>query len=287
MKLSVVLATRNEEENIGSCLESVKSIADEIIIYDEYSIDNTQEIAKSYGARIFKVSHNDNFHLTKQKAIEKAKGEWILQLDADERVSQNLARDIIAVISNEQLAVGKDKEKNDLFRRYQELIEKRDGQVGTREGDIVAYFIPRLNYFLGEPLRYAGVYPDAVIRLFKNGYGKLPARSVHELLKVDGRVGWLYSDLIHNESPTLHRYIDRNNRYTTLIANDLEKLKVKKNFITLINYTFIKSIIEFLKLYIRHKGYKDGMRGFMWSMFSAWRFPLSYFKFWTGEYKAT
>ena len=286
MKLSVVLATRNEGANIRSCLESVKHIADEIIIYDEYSIDNTRDIAKSYNARIFKVAHSDNFHITKQKAIAKAKGDWVLQLDADERVSKSLAREILRAVNNKELAVG-DKNKIKLFERYQALIEKRDRRIGTSDGDVVAYFIPRLNYFLGEPLRYAGVYPDAVIRLFKNGYGHLPARSVHELLEVNGKVEWLSSDLIHNESPTLNRYIDRNNRYTTLIARDFSEMNLKKNLINFVNYTFLKSLSEFLKLYIRHKGYKDGMRGFMWSMFSAWRFPLAYFKYWTGEYKTT
>ena len=85
--LSVVLATLNEEQNIGSCLESIKTIADEIIIVDESSTDKTREIAEKYGAKVIKVKHKENFHINKQKAIETATGDWILQLDADERVS--------------------------------------------------------------------------------------------------------------------------------------------------------------------------------------------------------
>lgn len=85
--LSVVLATRNEEENLGRCLESVKSLADEIIVVDEYSTDKTVEIAKKYGAKVFLEPHHDNFHVTKQVALEKATGDWILQLDADEVVT--------------------------------------------------------------------------------------------------------------------------------------------------------------------------------------------------------
>src|SRR3989339_856803 len=97
VRLSVVLATRNEEENIGRCLSSVKDIADEIIIFDEYSTDNTREIAEKYGAKVYLEEHHEIFHITKQKALEKAKGEWILQLDADEVVSRELAKEIVSV----------------------------------------------------------------------------------------------------------------------------------------------------------------------------------------------
>src|SRR4029079_13367760 len=105
IKLSVVLATRNEEENIGRCLESVKSIADEIVIFDEHSNDKTVSVAKKYGAQVFDVDHQDNFHITKQKAIEKAKGKWILQMDADEVITPKLAKEIQQIITsdNEEL----------------------------------------------------------------------------------------------------------------------------------------------------------------------------------------
>jgi len=285
--LSVVLATRDEEENIGKCLESVKDIAHEIIIFDEHSTDQTAKIAESFGAKVFKYKHKNNFHETKQRAIEKANGEWVLQLDADERVSENLKKEILAVVSGGQSVASKDESKKKLFQKYQRLIDNRDGKVGTDEGEVVAYFIPRLNLFIGKPLKYAGVYPDGVIRLFRNGKGRLPAKSVHELPEIDGKVGWLYSDLVHDESPTLNRYITRNNRYTTLIASDLARDGVKKNGFTLLKYVTWKPAIEFSKLYLRHKGYKDGMRGFLWSLFSAWRFPIAYFKYWTGEYKTT
>src|SRR4030042_6431382 len=100
--LSIVLAVRNEEENIGRCLDSVKSIADEIIVVDEYSSDKTVEIAKKYSAKIFLEPHHDIFHISKQKALEKATGDWILQLDADEVVTPELAKEIELVIRNQK-----------------------------------------------------------------------------------------------------------------------------------------------------------------------------------------
>src|SRR3989344_6375284 len=121
-KLSVVLAVRNEEENLPRCLESVKDIVNEIIVVDEYSTDSTREIAEKLGAKVYLEKHHDIFHITKQKALEKAKGEWILQLDADEVVSQELAEQVLAIINNQESIIN----INPLFERHQQLIEERD-----------------------------------------------------------------------------------------------------------------------------------------------------------------
>lgn len=295
--LTVVLATKNEEENIKPCLESVEDIADEIIVYDEYSADKTREIAKDFGAKVFKYKHKKNFHETKQKAIDKATGDWILQLDADERVTPELADEISEVIAlendgiknHQEKAFKKYPKKAKLFKRHQNLIEERalrraqdkKGSLGDESDEYSAFFIPRVNYFLGKPLRHAGVYPDGVIRLFKNGKARLPGKSVHELMEVDGKVGWLFNELGHYESPTFKRYLERANRYTSLTAKELEKKGVPANILYLALYTTYRPLYTFLKLYLRHRGYKDGMRGFVWSLFSALHFPLSYFKYWT------
>jgi len=286
MKLSVVLATKNEEENIGACLASVRKIADEIIIVDEHSIDNTREIAKKFGAIVYKNKHNNNFHESKQLAIEKAKGEWVLQLDADERVSEALASEIKNVINmsdcqlkSRESEVGKAK----LFKRHQKALEARDGAIGTKKGEVVAFFIPRQNYFVGKHLKYAGVYPDAVIRLFKNSKAYLPAKSVHEQIVVNGKVSWLYQDLEHRESPALQRYLMRLNRYTDEHAKDLKSRKAPRNIIYLLYYSCFFGGVTFLKLYFRHKGFKDGLHGFVWSVFSAFHFPLSYAKYWNAK----
>lgn len=283
-KLSLVLATLNEEENIKDCIESVKSIADEIIVVDEYSTDKTGEIAEKYGAKVYKVEHEPIFHKTKQKALDKASGDWILQLDADERVTPELAEEIKKVVkmTDKEIKDRKfDSKKQSLFKRHQALIEARDGKIGKNTGEIVAFFFPRLNFFLKKPLRYAGVYPDGVIRLIKKGKARFPAKSVHEQIQIDGEVAWLFNDLEHHDSPTLKRYIERANRYTDLTAAEYGEKKLSKNLFVFIHYSFIKPVFVFLKLFVRHKGFLDGIRGFLWSMFSALHFPIAYFKYWT------
>ena len=283
MKLSVVLATRNEEKNIGQCLESVKVIADEIVVVDEESADKTREIAEKYGAKLSVVKHESIFHRTKQKALDLAKGEWVLQLDADERVSDALAKEIKEVINskNEDLVVREPRNGKSarLFQRHQRLIEAREGSLGKKTGEVVAFFVPRRNFFLGAPLIHAGVYPDGVIRLVKKGKARFPAKSVHELMEIDGEVRWLFNDLEHHDSPTFQRYLDRANRYTDLTAEEYKKKNLPVNYFVLFYFSFIKPFFVFLNLYFRHKGFLDGMRGFIWSAFSALHFPLAYFKY--------
>ncbi|MFC1625080.1 glycosyltransferase, partial [Patescibacteria group bacterium] len=101
-KLSVVLSTYNEEKNIGDCIKSFKGIADEIIVFDESSTDKTRIIASKLGAEVTKVKHEAIFHKTKQKAIDKATGEWILQMDADERITPELSKEIVSKIYDQK-----------------------------------------------------------------------------------------------------------------------------------------------------------------------------------------
>jgi glycosyltransferase involved in cell wall biosynthesis len=290
--LSVVLSTINEESNIGLCLNSVKSIADEIVVVDEESTDKTRDIARKYGAKVYKVKHEEIFHKTKQKALDRATGDWILQLDADERVTRKLAREIREElrIKNHKLKIKsfEDKKKKfpnkwKLFERHQNLIEQRDGLIGKKTGEVVAFFIPRMNHFLGKPLKYGGVYPDGVIRLVKRGKARFPAKSVHELMEIEGKVAWLFNDLEHHDSPTLSRYLERANRYTDLTATEFKEKKLPVDYWNLFKYSFLIPGAHFLLLFFRHKGFLDGMRGFIWSLFSALHFPIAYFKYWQTE----
>ncbi len=281
-KLSVVLATFNEEENIGKCLNSVKDIADEIIIVDGSSEDKTREIAKKKGAKVYKVRNEQIFHINKQKALEKAKNKWILQLDADEIVSKELSEEIIKIIQMEDKDIGKYQKslrEKKLFDRHTKLIEERDGKIGKNVGEYAGFFVPRLNYFLGKYLRYGGVYPDGVIRLIKNGKAYFPAKDVHEQIVVDGRVGWLQNPLIHMADPTFKRYIMRNDRYIKLMVKELKDNKTKKDLSTFIKYMIIKPLRWFFMTQIRHKGILDGYQGIVFSFFSAIRFPRAYMRY--------
>lgn len=281
-KLSVVLATRNEEKHIGECLRCVRDIADEIIIFDEHSTDKTREIAESYGAKVFLEPHHQLFHITKQKAIDKAAGDWILQLDADERVTPALAKEIVKVTK----MTGEDLEKYEgslpdkkLFDKHKRLLERRDGKIGTNDGVYVAFFTPRRNFFLGKYLKYGGTYPDGVIRLFRRGSAYLPCKDVHEQLVVDGKVGWLQGYLQHVADTNFKHYLKRNNNYIDLLKEDLISKRIPKNIISYIDYVLVKPVHWFLLTQIRHKGILDGWQGLVFSFFSALRFPRAYLRY--------
>ena len=279
-KLSVVLATFNEEGNLKACLDSIKDIADEIVIVDGSSTDRTLEIAKEFNARILVKANPVMFHINKQKAIDLSTGDWVLQLDADERVSDKLANEIKEIIGMSDQEI-QEYEKNtpSLFRRHQAILEKRDGPIGQEDKTYSAFFFPRANYFLGRYLKYGGVYPDGVIRLFKRKKAYLPCRDVHEQYVVDGRVGWLRNDLLHYDSTTFSKYLKRNNRYTSFIAKQYQDERLPKGFITALNYVFLKPLAWFFLTFFRHKGFKDSWQGFIFSFFSSLRFPISYIKY--------
>jgi len=280
MKLSVVLATFNEERNLGDCLESVKDIADEIVVVDGSSTDKTVEVAKKYGAHIIVTDNPPIFHINKQKALDAAKYSWILQLDADERVSKALAHEIKKVItmSDEKIAnYQQTLKRRDLFLRHQALVEQRDGIIGDRDsGEYAAFFLPRKNYFLGRYLRYGGVYPDGVIRIVKKGKAYFPCKSVHEQIAVEGKAGWLQHDLYHIDSPTFEKYIMRWKRYVNLFARELQEKNVGYNPYVMLQHFIIFPLSWFFMTYFRHKGFLDSWQGFVFSFFSSLRFPATY-----------
>jgi hypothetical protein len=139
--------------------------------------------------------------------------------------------------------------------------------------------MPRLNFFLGKYLIYGGVYPDGVIRLFKRGKGRLPAKNVHEQMSLDGKVGWLGNDLIHMADPTFARYLKRNSYYIDWMVTEMKQEKLAKNVFQFINYMIVKPIHWFLLTQIRHKGILDGFQGIVFSFFSALRFPRAYWRY--------
>lgn len=275
VKLSVVVATYNEEENIGECLNSIKNIADEIIIVDAKSSDKTTTIAKSLGAKIISAENHKIFHINKQIGLDNAKGEWILQLDADEVVPDALARQILIVRNGKKPVFESDNKK--LLIKHQALVEQRDGRIGL-DGEIVAYFIPRLNYFLKGFLHHGGAYPDGVIRLVKKGCARFPCKSVHEQLEVYGNVGWLTEDLLHYSDRTLQKYLIKANRYTDLTVDELQKSNIRISFFNTLLYSFFLPTKTFTNIFFIKAGFKDGILGFLWAVFSSMHHFLAYSK---------
>lgn len=258
-KISVAIATFNEEKNIKRCLDSVRQLADEIVVVDGGSADKTVAIARKYGAKVTITDNPLIFHINKQKAIDRCTGDWILQLDADEEVSKELKSEILALLKPQGSRL-----KQEISQKSQHLIN--------------GYFIPRKNFFLGRFLKKGGQYPDYTLRLYRKGKGRLPCRSVHEQAEVRGKVGHLKNDLIHWADPSFQRYLHRFNRYTDLIALELKDKKRKNLFVDFFSYMFFKPIHWFFLTYIRHKGFLDGWQGFVFSFFSSLRFPVAYIK---------
>jgi glycosyltransferase involved in cell wall biosynthesis len=285
IKLSVAIAVFNEEENIERCLVSVKNIADEIIVVDGGSTDKTVKISKSFGAKVIETDNPAIFHINKNKAIDACQGNWILQLDADEVVSKELGLEIKKIIelSNDEISLRNfDKKKQKLFKKHQSLLEARDGKF-KENGDIVAFFVARKNFFLGRFLEYGGVYPDGVIRLFKRGKARLPAKDVHEQFEVNGRVSWLENDLLHFADPNFSRYLLRSNKYTSLFAKEIEENKIPLSFLNNFKYMFLLPFLKTFLMLFRHKGILDGFPGMVFALYSGLHIRSSYIKYWEGK----
>lgn len=251
IKLSVVLAIHNEAKMLGQCLESVRKIADEIVIVDGQSSDDSVAIAKQFSARVLTATNVPNFHINKQKAIDAAHNELILQLDADEVVTPGLATFVSTI-----------KQNPDKFRSTS------------------AWWIKRRNYFLGSWLKKGGQYPDPVIRLFWKGQAKLPQKDVHEQMRVSGEAGWADGCLEHFSSPTLTVYLKKMNTYSSFAAFQLHQEGVKPTISTFLTFFIRTPIVTFFQLYFRHKGLFDGIAGFLFALLSALHFPLQFLKLW-------
>lgn len=245
-KISAALAVFNEEENLRECLTSVRDLVYEIVIVDGGSTDKTLDIAKEFNAKIIETTNPQIFHINKNKAIDAASGDWILQLDADEVVPQELSEEIKQIIS--------------------------------KESENIGFWIPRKNFFLNRFLKKGGQYPDYTLRLYKKGKGRLPGIDVHEQAVVNGKVGYLKNDLLHLRDKTFSNYFQRFNRYTDLFSRQLKMQGVKFSPRSFISFVLIKPCFWFLKAYIRHRGYVDGFPGFVFALFSSLRFPIAYFK---------
>ncbi len=255
--ISVVLATHNEAKNIEMCLASVKDLADQIIVVDGESSDDTVKLAKKYGAKVIETTNKPNFHINKQLGMDAAKGDLILQLDADEKVDPELVAFITHI--HEQRFGGKDKDT---------------------DSEPVAWWIKRQNLFLGKFLTKGGQYPDPVIRLYVKGKAKLPQKDVHEQMQVDGETGWADGHLIHYSNPTFDDYLRKFNTYTSFKAHQLKEAKVAISLPTAFNHMIWKPTTTFLSLYVRHKGFVDGVPGLVFAVFSGLHHLIAYLKLW-------
>ena len=245
LKISSVIIAKNEEFNIGRCIESQLDCIDEIIVLvDITSTDRTFEIAKSYPKVKVQAVNWMGYSRTKEYGVSIASNDWIFWIDADESMT---------------------KELSDEFLYFKESTPR-----------FSAYSIARRAYFLGKWIKHSGWYPARVNRLFNKNRVKFSDNDVHEHLSVDGLTGELKNDLEHFTDPNIQHYFEKFNLYTTLAAEELVK-KGKKNRLSdlLIRPPFI-----FVKMYFLKLGFLDGIEGFILAVFSAAYVFTKYCKFW-------
>jgi glycosyltransferase involved in cell wall biosynthesis len=245
--LSVVLITLNEAANLPRTLASVKGLG-EIVVLDSGSTDSTLDIARSFGANVFTEPWS-GFGAQKNSAIARAAGEWVLSLDADEEVSPALASEIRTLLEGQPV--------------------------------FSAYSIPRLNHFLGRPLRHGGYWPDPKLRLFRSGAARFAEQPVHETMEANGPVGKLKGHLIHHCYPTLDDYIEHMNRYSTLGAEMLVSSgRAGQSWPWLAWNAALNPAATFLYNYVFRLGFLDGREGLLQhlnhSVYIHWKFAKAW-----------
>lgn len=230
-KLSVVIITLNEAHAIGACLESV-AWADEIVVLDSDSTDATVEICRKHGARV-DVTDWPGYGAQKNRAIERTRNEWILSLDADERVTPGLRAELERALA--------------------------------APGDLVAFAIPRLSSYCGKVIRHGGWWPDHVTRLFRRGRAHFSDDAVHERLVVQGQTGKLTHPLEHEAFTSLDEVLDKMNRYSSAGAVRMFKARRRGSLPRAIAH----GLFTFIRTYFLRAGFLDGREGFMLAVSNA------------------
>lgn len=230
--ISVTIVAHNEAERLGACIDSV-SWADEIVVVDAGSTDDTPEICRKRGALL--IPHPwEGYAAQKNFALSKASHPWILSLDADECVSPELSEEILSVLSDDAPAAG--------------------------------YRIPRKNIFFGRWLRHGDLWPDYQLRLFRRDAGAFNGKSVHESVVVEGRVGVFSSPLEHYSYDSLVDFFQRQVKYARLSAEDLSSRGVRPG----IGDFVIRPLWRFFRSYVLKMGLRDGVNGLCVSVGSAY-----------------
>jgi glycosyltransferase involved in cell wall biosynthesis len=230
-RLSIAIITQDEERNIGACLKSV-AWADELIVVDSGSTDRTPAICAEFGARIIRTSDWPGFGAQKNRALEACSGDWVLSLDADERVTGELRAEIERTLAAPRFDV---------------------------------YEAPRRSTYCGRFIRYAGWSPDYTRRLLKRGAARFSDARVHENLETDRPVGRLAAPLIHYSFRSLEQVLDKTNRYSTASAQML----IARGKAPGLGTAIAHGLAAFLRTYVLKLGFLDGKYGFMLAVSNA------------------
>lgn len=223
VQLAAVVLTKNEARHIGECLSTL-GFADEVVLSDSFSDDGTVEIARAAGATIFQRPF-DNFAGQRNAALDAIEAEWIFFVDADERITPELAAEVRRVIG---------------------------------ERPEVGWWVPRHNFIAGHPVRYGGFYPDYQLRLLRRGRARYdPDRPVHEVVLLDGPAGYLQNPMIHYNYASWAQFHAKQRRYARMEGHILRERGIKPW-----PHKFVRQPLrEFWRRYVMLEGYKDGWVG--------------------------
>jgi glycosyltransferase involved in cell wall biosynthesis len=249
--LSICMIARNEAENIGCTLESVHGWAAEVIVVDCQSTDRTAQIASDMGAVVHTLPNNANLNINKNASFDLAGRDWILCLDADEIVPDDLKREI------------------------EELIARAPRENGFK--------LPRRNHYFGVPLMHGGNYPDKQLRLFRRGTGRFPARHVHERLEIDGEVGDLEHPFDHHPYPTFEVWLRKFDFYTSFEASALAERNVPIDARTIRHYMITRPLRRWIERLFIKRGIRDGVPGVLAATFDLMNNVVSFGKYWEGR----
>jgi len=280
--LSVVIITHNEEMNIGRTLMSVHPLVSdgkgEIIIVDSGSTDRTVEIAELLGARVF-VEKWKGYAAQKNSAIAKARGDWILSLDADESLESGLAGEIFAATHGR---LDSDSIQGDSPEVVEQVIAAEESARRGEDVSTVGFWIPRKNFFLGRWIEHGGFWPDRKLRLFRPVAGKFEDRAVHEDVKLSGPTQRLKGALLHHSYPTLTDYLDHMNRYSSLGAEMVvANRRVRFSAFNIV----LRPAATFVYNYFLRLGFLDGREGLLLHLYHAVYVSWKYAKAWELQHK--
>lgn len=244
--ISVTIIAKNEEKNIEDCLRSVEW-ADEIVVVDGESTDNTQSLVKKFPNAKLIINKWEGYTSQRRLALENTTNQWIFSLDADERVTHELRDEILNAV---------------------------------KTNNVCGYRIPRKSFFLKKWIKHCGWYPGYQMRLFKKDKVRVAERLVHEGYEINGETGFLKNDILHFTVTSISDYMERVNKYSTLQA--LEKKDRRK---VTFRDIYFRPVAAFFQHFFIKLGFLDGVHGLMVANFDMMTNLLTYMKIWEFQNK--
>ena len=247
-KLTVCIITLNEEERVRDCIESV-AWADEIVVLDSFSSDGTLEICREHTDRVYQ-EELPSTAARREAAMAHASNEWVLSLDADERVTPELAQEIQQVLASARL------------------------------DDYAAYSMPRVTRFLARWIRHGSWYPNRQVRLCRKSRTRFYDNTPHDVTQVNGRTGRLKHDLEHRQPESVQAQIDKVDRYSTIFAEVQHERGARAGWLSLL----VRPAYRFVRNYVFKRGFLDGVPGLIIAYMGACHACQKYAKLWVRNH---